>query len=45
MGAASVSSMTLQATWPHKVDAKAAILWSGLAKLSTVYPVMTWHQE
>lgn len=30
---ASVSFRSLQATWPNKMDAKAAILWSSLAKL------------
>ena len=35
-GEASVSSRPQQATWPHKMDAEAAILWSSLAKLSTI---------
>lgn len=35
MGAASVSSRTLEAAWPHNVDAKAAVLRSSLIKLST----------
>lgn len=32
---ASVNLMPLQATWPHKVGAQAAIPWSGLVKLLT----------
>lgn len=31
---ASVSSRLPQATWPHKLNAKAAILWNSVAKLS-----------
>lgn len=47
MGGASFSLRPLQAAWSHKMDAKAPILWSSLAKLSTkigtlfiwIYPV------
>ena len=34
-GGANVSTRSLQAVWPHKMDAKTAILWSNLTKLST----------
>lgn len=34
-GGASINSRPLQATWPHKMEAEAAILWSCLAKFST----------
>lgn len=34
-GGASVSSTPQQAAWPHKIDAKAAILRCSLAILST----------
>lgn len=34
-GGANAGSSPLQTTWPHKIDIKAAILWSSLAKLST----------
>lgn len=33
MGLTGVSSRSLQATWPHRMDAEAAILWSSLANL------------
>lgn len=35
-GRAGVSSRPVQATWPHKINAKAAVLPSSLAKHSTV---------
>ena len=35
LGGASVTSSSLKATWPHKMDAEAAVLWNSLAKLPT----------
>lgn len=32
LGGSSVNSRPLQVVWPHKMDAKAAILWSSSAK-------------
>lgn len=34
IGRASLSSRSLQAAWPHKMDADAAVSWSSLVKLS-----------
>lgn len=33
LGGPGVNSRPLQVVWPHKIDAKAAILWSSSAKL------------
>ena len=35
LGGASVTSRPMQTSWPHKMDAEAAMLWSRLAKLPT----------
>lgn len=42
---ASVSLKPSQAAWPKKVDAEAAIPRSSLAKLLTIHPVLSRHQE
>lgn len=36
-GEPSIKSKSLQAAWQHKIDTKTAILWSNLAKLSTLH--------
>lgn len=41
---ASVNSRPLQSTWPLKMDAKVAILWNKLAKLSIVHLVIMPRQ-